>query len=96
MDKQIQSPHTHAQMDAWIRGLLTIAWIDGRYSDEEQELIKDWMQQELIQANEIIETITPIELAAGLGKDERPSWLRSQTEFTPQLKMICCMSFVWL
>jgi tellurite resistance protein len=70
MDKQIQSPYTHAQMDAWIRGLLTIAWIDERYSDEEQELIKDWMQQELIQANEIIETITPVELAAGLGKDE--------------------------
>jgi tellurite resistance protein len=70
MNKQIQSPYTHAQMDAWIRGLLTIAWIDGRYSDEEQELIKDWMQQELIQANEIIETITPVELAAGLGKDE--------------------------
>lgn len=70
MDKQIQSPYTHAQMDAWIRGLLTIAWIDGRYSNEEQELIRDWMQQELIQADEIIETITPVELAAALGKDK--------------------------
>jgi tellurite resistance protein len=70
MDKQIQSPYTHAQMNAWIRGLLTIAWIDGRYSDGEQELIRDWMQQELIQADEIIETITPVELAAALGKDE--------------------------
>ena len=70
MDKQIQSPYTHAQMTAWIRGLLTIAWIDGRYSNEEQELIKDWMQQELAQVNETIETITPAELAAALGKDE--------------------------
>jgi tellurite resistance protein len=71
MDKQIQSPYTHAQMNAWIRGLLTIAWVDGRYSNEEQELIKDWMQQELTQVNETIETITPVELAAALGKDER-------------------------
>jgi tellurite resistance protein len=70
MNKPIQSPYTHAQMTAWIRGLLTIAWIDGRFSNEEQELIRDWMQQELIQANEIIETITPVELAAALGKDE--------------------------
>jgi tellurite resistance protein len=70
MNKQVQSPYTHAQMNAWIRGLLTIAWIDGRYSDEEQELIRDWMKQELNQVNETIETITPVELAAALGKDE--------------------------
>lgn len=70
MNKQIQSPHTHEQMTAWIRGLLTIAWIDGRFSNEEQELIKDWMKEELIPVNETIETITPVELAAALGKDE--------------------------
>jgi tellurite resistance protein len=70
MDKQIQSRYSHAQITAWIRGLLTIAWIDGRYSNEEQELIRDWMKQELIQVNETIETITPVELATALGKDE--------------------------
>jgi tellurite resistance protein len=70
MNKQIQSPHTHEQMTAWIRGLLTIAWIDGRFSNEEQELIKDWLKEELIPVNETIETITPVELAAALGKDE--------------------------
>ena len=70
MDKQIQPLYTHEQMTAWIRGLLTIAWIDGRFSNEEQELIKDWMQEELIQVNETIETITPAELAVVLGKDK--------------------------
>jgi tellurite resistance protein len=70
MNKSIQSPYSQAQINAWIRGLLTVAWIDGRYSNEEQELIKDWMNEESIHVDETIEPITPVELAAALGKDK--------------------------
>ncbi len=36
-----RSPYTNEQIAAWLRGLLTIAWTDGRYDKEEQELIAE-------------------------------------------------------
>lgn len=71
MESIAQSPYTNEQIAAWIRGLLTIAWADGHFDEEEQELITQITQSELIPSLELdsLEKITPEDLAASLGKD---------------------------
>lgn len=65
-----QSPYSKEQISAWLRGLLTIAWADGHYDSEEQELIAELME-ELTQSGNFVQfkSITPQELATSLGKD---------------------------
>jgi tellurite resistance protein len=66
-----QSSYTDEQIAVWLRGLLTIAWADGQFDPEEQELIGDLTQSELAPKIALgeVEKISPDELALVLGKD---------------------------
>lgn len=58
-------PYTSEKIVAWLRGLLTIAWADGNFDPQEQELIRA-LTQELLAVNSNLnsfETIAPDELA---------------------------------
>ncbi len=64
--------YTDQQISAWLRGLLTIAWADGHFDPEEQELIAQLTQDELTpktDLDKIEPTISPSELAQTLGDD---------------------------
>ncbi|MBD1922928.1 nitrogenase [Microcoleus sp. FACHB-831] len=71
MTKAIQSNYTSEQVAAWLRGLLAIAWADGDFDAEEQNLIAALTTDELAPAINFcsIEPITPKELADALGND---------------------------
>ena len=64
-----QTPYSDAQISAWLRGLLSIAWADGHFDSQEQALIAE-LTQELAATPELeaIETISPTQLAEVLGK----------------------------
>ncbi len=70
MTTAVKSPYSSEQITAWLRGLLTIAWADGNFDPEEQELISSLTKDELALEVELdsLEVITPEELAAKLGK----------------------------
>lgn len=63
--------YTNQQISAWLRGLLTVAYADGHFDPEEQELIASLTQDELIPDTDLgnLETISPQELAEALGND---------------------------
>ncbi len=65
MKSVVKSPYTNEQIVAWLRGLLTIAWADGHFDPEEQELITQLTEEELALGTDInnLEQITPAELA---------------------------------
>ncbi|MDP8962734.1 MAG: DUF533 domain-containing protein [Cyanobacteriota bacterium] len=72
MTSVLRSPYTEEQIAAWLRGLLTIAWADGHFDPEEQEMLAQITQDQLapaINLPAIEEPISPEELAAALGKD---------------------------
>lgn len=72
MVSTIQSPYSDRYIAAWLRGLLTIAWADGHYDPEEQELITELTQHELAHGAELGDLDKPItaeELANVLGHD---------------------------
>ena len=66
----LKSSYTDAQIVAWLRGLYTIAWADGNYDPEEEELIAK-LTAEIANFDKIadLEPITPEELAISLGKE---------------------------
>jgi tellurite resistance protein len=68
----VESRYSDKQISAWLRGLLTIAWADGHYDPEEQELISKLIH-ELTDSEEpfLFKSITPEELATELGQDEK-------------------------
>ncbi|MDZ8228222.1 MULTISPECIES: Mo-dependent nitrogenase C-terminal domain-containing protein [unclassified Nostoc] len=70
MTSTVQSPYSNEQIAAWLRGLLTIAWADGNFDAQEQELIASITKNELAPKIKFdsLEVITPEELAAVLGK----------------------------
>lgn len=70
MTSTVQSPYSSEQIAAWLRGLLTIAWADGNFDAQEQELIANITKDELAPKIkwDSLEVITPEELAAVLGK----------------------------
>jgi tellurite resistance protein len=70
MISAVQSPYSSEQIAAWLRGLLTIAWADGNFDAQEQELIASITEDELAPGInfESLEIITSQELAAVLGK----------------------------
>lgn len=70
MTTTAQTPYSSEQIIAWLRGLLTIAWADGNFDTQEQELITNLTKDELAPAIDwdSLEIIEPDELAAILGK----------------------------
>ena len=70
MTSTVQSPYSSEQIAAWLRGLLTIAWADGNFDEQEQQLIASITKDELAPRIkwDSLEVITPEELAAVLGK----------------------------
>ncbi|MBN3899634.1 MAG: Mo-dependent nitrogenase C-terminal domain-containing protein [Nostoc sp.] len=70
MTSTVQSPYSSEQIAAWLRGLLTIAWADGNFDAQEQELIASITKNELAFGIkwDSLEVITPEELAAVLTK----------------------------
>lgn len=70
MTSFVQSPYTSEQIAAWLRGLLTIAWADGNFDAQEQELIASLTQTELAPKTDLgtLTQITPAELATALGQ----------------------------
>jgi tellurite resistance protein len=71
MSNVVQSSYTREQIVAWLRGLLTIAWADGNFDEEEQQMIATLTQQELAPKTDLgnLEPISPADLAAELGTD---------------------------
>jgi len=75
-------------VSAWLRGLLTVAWADNEYSQEEKDLIKGLIKDDL-GPNTNIGVLKPIsapELAAALAgdtpvvsRDAHPGWALSDT-----------------
>ncbi|MEG3863018.1 Mo-dependent nitrogenase C-terminal domain-containing protein [Microcoleus sp. herbarium12] len=61
---------TDLEIAAWLRGLLTIAWADGNFDENEQKMIANLTQDELhpVPFETDFEPITAEELAAVLGK----------------------------
>ncbi len=72
MTSVASSPYTREQIEVWLRGLLAVAWADGDFDDQEQELITTVTERELAPTINLtsLKPVTPEELAAALGKDE--------------------------
>ncbi|WP_036478855.1 Mo-dependent nitrogenase C-terminal domain-containing protein [Myxosarcina sp. GI1] len=70
MTSTTKSMYTDSQVAAWLRGLYTVAWADGNYDPEEEELIAQ-LTKDLAELDEIegLKPIKPEELATALGKD---------------------------
>ncbi|MUG98830.1 nitrogenase [Scytonema sp. UIC 10036] len=70
MTNAVKSPYTNEQIAAWLRGLLTIAWADGDFDAQEQELIANITKDELAPSIKVesYEPIEPEELSTILGK----------------------------
>ena len=70
-DKTNLQKYTDHQISAWLRGLLTIAYADGHFDEEEKEFINELTQSELLQNTDVgkLEVISPEELASALGDD---------------------------
>lgn len=81
MPSTIESPYTPEQIKVWLRGLLTIAWADGHFDEDEKNLITSITQEELapnLNFFDALEPITSQELATTLGKgsDAAENFLR--------------------
>ncbi|MFH7243538.1 MAG: Mo-dependent nitrogenase C-terminal domain-containing protein [Spirulina sp.] len=65
------SPYTQEQIKVWMRGLLTLAWADGHFDEEEKDLITAITQDELAPCTDFdhFDPVTPEELATTLGDD---------------------------
>ncbi|BAZ40009.1 Mo-dependent nitrogenase family protein [Calothrix sp. NIES-4101] len=70
MTSMVQSNYSEEHVSAWLRGLLAIAWADGDFDAQEQELIASITQNELAPGMKMdtLEDISPEELADVLGK----------------------------
>jgi tellurite resistance protein len=71
MVSRIQYSYTDEQITGWLRGLFSIAWADGHFTQEEQALITTLMEQDLCPTIDLESaiTISPTELAEILGQD---------------------------
>lgn len=67
----VQSPLNAEQVYVWLRGLLTIAWADGHFDQEEKDLIAELTQEELAPSINLgeLEPIKPKDLAEVLGNE---------------------------
>lgn len=66
-----ESPYTQEQIKVWFRGLLTIAWADGHFDEEEKVLIEAITQEELAPSLDFdhFEPVQPEELKASFGSE---------------------------
>ncbi|WP_017301022.1 DUF533 domain-containing protein [Nodosilinea nodulosa] len=66
-----QSPYTREQIKVWLRGLLTMAWADGNFDEDEKALIAKITEDELAPELDFehFEPVTPAEVARVLGND---------------------------
>jgi tellurite resistance protein len=69
MTSAVKSLYSSEQITAWLRGLLTIAWADGDFDAQEQQLIARIVEDELAPGLKLesLDNISPDELAAVLG-----------------------------
>lgn len=67
-----RSHYTNVQIATWLRGLLTIAWADGDFTQEEQIFITELVKEMGFQDTDTVlfKTITPDELVEGLGTEK--------------------------
>lgn len=82
MPSTIESPYTPEQIKVWFRGLLTIAWADGHFDEEEKSVITSMTQEEFAPNIDFFDALEPIsanDLAAVLGKqtDTAEDFLRT-------------------
>ncbi|MBD2462783.1 nitrogenase [Oscillatoria sp. FACHB-1407] len=72
MTSTVQSRYTSEEISVWLRGLLTIAWADGHFDEEEKELIANLTSELTTQSDiEVLEPITPAELGATFSHDPK-------------------------
>lgn len=73
MTTSSQSTFTADQTSTWLRGLMTIAWSDGKFDPQEQSLIEEVVANELTPDldNDSFKPISPEELADGLGDNPK-------------------------
>ncbi len=73
MVSMMQYSYTNEQITVWLRGLLSIAWVDGHFAPEEQALITTLIEQDLFSTIDLESaiTISPTELAEILGQDSQ-------------------------
>lgn len=67
MTSTLKDPlYTEEQIQAWLRGLLAVAWADGEFDDQEKDLIHTMMEVEFAPKLDFqtFEPIKPAELAA--------------------------------
>jgi tellurite resistance protein len=71
MNTASPTQYSSEQITAWLRGLVTVAWADGQFSDAEKALIDQLVTTELAPdlSPDIYEPITPKDLAQQLGSD---------------------------
>jgi tellurite resistance protein len=71
MSDTIQSLNTIEQTTVWVRGLVALAWADGHFDPEEQEIITDLLHQDLTEAEKAaaLEPVSDEDLARVLGQD---------------------------
>jgi len=71
MDAASPTQYSSEQITAWLRGLVTVAWADGQFSDAEKALIDQLVTTELAPdlSTDIYEPITPEDLAKQLGTE---------------------------
>jgi tellurite resistance protein len=71
MDAVSPTQYSSEQITAWLRGLVTVAWADGQFSDVEKALIEQLVTTELAPdlSTNIYEPIIPADLAQQLGTD---------------------------
>ncbi len=71
MNTASPTQYSSEQITAWLRGLVTVAWADGQFSDAEKALIDQLVTTELAPdlSTDIYEPITPEDLAQQLGSD---------------------------
>lgn len=81
MANTVQSPYSRQQLTAWLQGLLTIAWADGHFDEEEKQLITSLTEEELVPSISLepFEPISGADLAVALGTDKslRNNFLRT-------------------
>ncbi|ABW27470.1 Mo-dependent nitrogenase C-terminal domain-containing protein [Acaryochloris marina] len=68
-----KSTFTADQTSTWLRGLMTIAWSDGKFDPQEQSLIEEVVANELTPdlENDSFKPISPEELTDGLGDNPK-------------------------
>lgn len=73
MTTSSHSTFTADQTSTWLRGLMTIAWSDGKFDPQEQSLIEEVVANELTPdlENDSFKPISPEELADGLGDNPK-------------------------